>query len=151
MSPARRLLGGASLERGELARRIVHVGCAAFAFLLRWLDWRQAALLALAAFVFNWQVLPRLGGKGMWRGGDVARGYSIGILAYPLSVLALVLVFHDRLWMAAAGWGILAVGDGMASLVGQAADGPRLPWNERKSWVGFAAFVFFGAAAGTPL
>ena len=49
--------------------------------------------------------------------------------------------------MAAAGWGILAVGDGMASLVGQAAGGPRLPWNARKGWVGFAAFVVFGTAA----
>ena len=77
----------------------------------------------------------------MWRGADVARGYPVGILAYPLSVLALVLLFRDRLWMAAAGWGILAVGDGMASLVGQAAGGPRLPWNPRKGWAGFAAFV----------
>jgi uncharacterized protein (TIGR00297 family) len=136
-----------SLERGELARRLVHVGCVGFAFLLRWLDWRQAALLALAAFVFNWQVLPRIGGRTMWRGGDLDRGYSVGILAYPLSVLALVLLFRDRLWMAAMGWGILAVGDGMASLAGQVVGGPRLPWNERKSWTGFAAFVLFGAAA----
>jgi uncharacterized protein (TIGR00297 family) len=151
VSPASCPQGGASLERGELARRAVHVGCVAFAFLLRWLTWPQAALLALAAFVFNWQVLPRIGGKGMWRGGDLRRGYSIGILAYPLAVLALVLLFHDRLWMAAAGWGILAVGDGMASLVGQAAGGPRLPWNDRKSWAGFAAFCAFGTGAAALL
>ena len=136
-----------SLARGELARRVVHVGCVAFALLLRWLTWWQAALFALGAFLFNWQVLPRVGGKGMWRGTDVARGYPVGILAYPLAVLALVLLFRDRLWMAAAGWGILAVGDGMASLVGQAVGGPRLPWNARKGWVGFAAFVACGALA----
>ena len=136
-----------SLGRGELARRVVHVGCVAFALLLRWLTWWQAALLALAAFLFNWQVLPRVGGRTMWRGGDVARGYPLGILAYPLAVLGLVLVFREHLWMAAAGWGILAVGDGMASLVGQAAGGPRLPWNDRKSWLGFASFVVFGSAA----
>jgi uncharacterized protein (TIGR00297 family) len=136
-----------SLGRGELARRVVHVGCVAFALLLRWLTWWQAALLALSAFLFNWQVLPRVGGKGMWRGADVARGYPVGILAYPLAVLGLVLVFRERPWMAAAGWGILAVGDGMASLVGQAVGGPRLPWNERKGWIGFGAFVGFGAAA----
>jgi uncharacterized protein (TIGR00297 family) len=136
-----------SLSRGEVARRAVHVGCVAFALLLRWLTWPQAALLAVAAFAFNWQGLPRVGGRGLWRPGDVARGYPLGILAYPLAVLALVLLFRDRLWMAAAGWGILAVGDGMASLLGQAAGGPRLPWNARKGWVGFAAFVVFGAAA----
>ena len=136
-----------SLSRGELARRIVHVACVAFALLLRFLSWPQAALLALAAFVFNWQVLPRLFGRGMWRSSDVERGYPVGILAYPLAVLAFVLVFHDRLWMAAAGWGILAVGDGMAGLVGQLTGGPRLPWNRRKGWSGLVAFVVFGAAA----
>jgi uncharacterized protein (TIGR00297 family) len=136
-----------SLGRGELARRIVHVGCVGFALLLRWLTWPEAALLAVAAFLFNWKVLPRIGGRGMWRGADVSRGFPLGILAYPLSVLVLILLFHDRLWMAAVGWGILAVGDGMASLVGQAAGGPRLPWNARKGWAGFAAFVAFGAGA----
>ena len=140
-----------SLTRGELARRGVHVSCVAFALLLRFLTWPQAALLAISAFVFNWQVLPRLFGRGMWRSADVARGYPVGILAYPLAVLGLVLVFHDRLWMAAAGWGILAVGDGMAGLVGQATGGPRLPWNARKGWAGFAAFVLFGAAAAALL
>lgn len=136
-----------SLTRGELARRVVHVACGAFALLLRVLSWPQAALLAIAAFVFNWQVLPRLFGRGLWRAADVSRGYALGILAYPLAVLGLILVFHDRLWMAAAGWGILAVGDGMAGLVGQLASGPRLPWNPRKGWAGLAAFVAFGAPA----
>lgn len=136
-----------SLGRGEAARRAVHVGCVGFALLLRWLTWPQAALLALCAFAFNWLVLPRVGGRGMWRSSDVARGYPVGILAYPLAVLALVLLFRERPWMAAAGWGILAVGDGMASLLGQALGGPRLPWNERKGWVGFLSFVVFGAAA----
>jgi len=136
-----------SLSRGELARRIVHVSCVAFALLLRDLSWPQAALLALAAFVFNWQVLPRLFGRGMWRSADVERGYPVGILAYPLAVLALVLVFHGQLWMAAAGWGILAVGDGMAGLVGQLTGGRRLPWNPRKGWSGLVAFVGFGTAA----
>jgi uncharacterized protein (TIGR00297 family) len=134
-----------SLSRGELARRLVHIGSVAFALLLRWLNGWQSALLALGAFVFNWQLLPRVGGRGLWRSQDKARGYALGILAYPLAVLAMILLFHDRLALAAAGWGILAVGDGMASLVGQALRGPRLPWNERKSWSGFLAFTVFGA------
>ena len=136
-----------SVSRGELVRRAVHVGTGGFALLLPWLDWRQAALLAIFAFLFNWQLLPRLGGRGMWRVADVSRGYPVGILVYPLAVLAMILVFHDRLWLAAAGWGILAVGDGMASLVGQAFAGPRLAWNPRKGWLGFAAFVACGAVA----
>ena len=136
-----------SLAKGELARRAVHVGCGAFALLLRFLSWPQAALIALSAFVFNWLALPRLFGRGMWRDADVERGYPVGILAYPLAVLGLVLFFRERLWMAAAGWGILAVGDGMAGLVGQLAGGPRLSWNARKGWTGLLAFVVFGSAA----
>ncbi len=135
------------LSGGELLRRLVHIGCVAFALLLRWLDAPQAAALAVCAFVFNWQLLPRVGGRVMWRGPDLSRGYSVGILAYPLGVLLMVLVFHHRLWMAAAGWGLLAVGDGMASLVGQAVGGPRLPWNRRKGWAGLLAYLAFGTTA----
>src|SRR5260221_13375906 len=111
----------------------------------------QAAAMAVAGVVFNWQILPRIGGKALWRGADHAKGYPLGILLYPLSVLGLTLWFWSSLWMAAAIWGVLAVGDGMASVVGQAAGGPRLPWNDRKSWPGFVAFVGFGTLAAAVL
>ena len=107
--------------------------------------------MAGAAFLFNWQVLPRLGGRALWREAEHGAGYPIGILLYPLSVLALVLAFRDELWMVAAVWGLLAVGDGMATIVGQAVGGPRLPWNPRKGWAGFAAFVLFGGVAAALL
>ena len=131
------------LTARELKRKLLHIAVGGFAFLLRDLHWREAALLAIAAFGFNWQVLPRLGGRGMWREPEHGAGYPLGILLYPLSVLGLVLVFRDDLWMAAAIWGVLALGDGMASILGQALGGPRLPWNPRKGWVGFSAFVVF--------
>jgi uncharacterized protein (TIGR00297 family) len=105
----------------------------------------QAAAMAATAFVFNWQVLPRIGGKKQWREAEHSRGYPLGILLYPLSVLALVLVFRHELWKAAGVWGVLALGDGMASLVGQAVGGPRLPWNPRKGWAGSLAMVVSGA------
>lgn len=132
---------------GELKRKLVHMGVGGFAFLLRYLTWPQAALMALAAFLFNWQVLPRVGGKALWRGAEQERGYARGILFYPLSVLGMILFFHsdEGLWMVAAVWGVLAFGDGMASLLGQAVGGARLPWNRDKSWAGFVAFVVFGA------
>lgn len=140
-----------SLTRGELARKLVHVGCVGFAFLLRDLAAWQAAAMAAAAFLFNWQVLPRIGGKALWRRDDHEQGRPIGILLYPLAVLGLILWFWSSLWIAAALWGVLAVGDGMASLVGQAVGGPRLPWNGKKSWAGFAAFVLFGTMAAAAL
>jgi uncharacterized protein (TIGR00297 family) len=134
----------------EAQRKLVHVAVGGFAFLLRFLTWPQAAAMAALAFVFNWQLLPRIGGRALWRRDDAQRGYPVGILIYPLSVLALVLWFHDELWKAAAIWGLLAAGDGMASIVGQAIGGPRLPWNDAKGWAGTAAFFLCGgfAAAG---
>ncbi len=140
-----------ALGTGEIERKAVHVGVGAFALLLRFLDWRGAALCALAAFLFNWQVLPRIGGRALWREADHGAGYPIGILLYPLSILVLVLAFPRDLWMVAAVWGIVAVGDGMASIVGQAVGGPRLPWNPRKGWAGTAAFVVLGGAAAALL
>ena len=53
--------------------------------------------------------------------------------------------------MAAAIWGILAFGDGMASLVGSALSGPRLPWNPRKGVIGSLAFVAFGTLGAAVL
>ncbi len=146
-TPQRPARGGgplAALASGEWKRKLVHIGVGGFALALRFLSPSQAALLAISAFVFNWQVLPRIGGKAMWREGELASGHARGILIYPLSVLGLILVFHDRLWMAAAIWGLLALGDGMATIVGQALRGPRLPWNPSKGWLGLIAFVLFG-------
>jgi uncharacterized protein (TIGR00297 family) len=141
----------ARLGRGELLRKSVHIAVGSFALLLRDLTWPQAALMAVAACVFNWQVLPRLGGRKLWRDAEHGAGYPLGILLYPLSVLALILVLRHDLWMAAAIWGVLAWGDGMASLVGMGAGGPRLPWNPRKGWAGLVAFVLFGTVASALL
>ena len=107
----------------ELARQWVHVGSVLFALLLRVLNGWQSALLALTAFVFNLLLLPRLGGRRLYRPEDEARGFPLGILFYPLSVLALTLVFPSRLDIAAAAWAILACGDGAATLIGR--------WNAR--------------------
>ncbi|HUG54184.1 MAG TPA: DUF92 domain-containing protein [Vicinamibacteria bacterium] len=139
------------LSSGELKRKLVHVGAGGFALLLRDLTWPEAAAMALGAFLFNWLVLPRLGGRALWRERDHGSGYPIGILLYPLAVLGLVLALREQRWLVAAVWGLLAVGDGMASIVGQAVGGPRLPWNPKKGWAGFAAFVACGGTAAALL
>jgi uncharacterized protein (TIGR00297 family) len=63
---------------------------------------------------------------------------------YPVTVLLLILVFWRRLEVAAAAWGILAFGDGMASVVGMGLGERKLPWNPRKSWAGTLSYVAFG-------
>jgi uncharacterized protein (TIGR00297 family) len=140
-----------ALPSAEVARKLVHVAAGGLAFLVRFLGPLGSAAMAVAAVVFNVLVLPRVGGRRMWRERETARGASPGMVFYPVVVLLLIVVFHRRLEVAAAVWGILAFGDGMATLVGLAVGGPRLPWNPQKSWAGSAAYAVFGAAAAAVL
>jgi dolichol kinase len=135
----------------ERARQWVHAGSGAFALALRFLTWWQAALLAAIALVFNALVLPHVGGRRLYRPVDQARGFPLGILLYPLAVLMLILMFPSRLDIAAAAWAILALGDGAATLVGQAVRSSPLPWNRDKSVAGTAAFIGLGAIGGVAL
>jgi uncharacterized protein (TIGR00297 family) len=122
-----------------------------FAFLLRVLTWWQAGILAVVALLFNLFVLPRIGGRTLYRPADLARGVPLGILIYPIVVLLLILTFPHRLDLAAAAWGILAAGDGVATLAGQQIRSRRLPWNSEKTVAGTAAFILAGALAGVVL
>lgn len=114
---------------------------ALFALLLRWLSYPQALACALAAIVFNALVLPRLpGGKQyLYREEERARGFSRGILAYPIAVFTLIFLFPVP--VAAAMWGVLSFGDGLATLVGSRPGGRSLPWNAKKTREGMLGFV----------
>lgn len=140
-----------ALTGGELARKMVHMGVGLIAFSLFYLGSFWSAVLAAGALAFNLFLLPRIGGRRLWREAEVASGSSIGIILYPLCVLLLILIFWNRLEVAAASWGILAFGDGMASVAGMALGRRKLPWNPRKSWVGTLAYVVFGTAAAAIL
>ena len=139
------------MSYSETRRQIVHMAMGLFALLLRVLSWPQAAACALAAFLFNLVVLPRLGGPSLYRPADRARGFPLGILVYPLSVLLLILLFPRRPDIVAAAWAMLAFGDGAATLTGRRLKGPRLPWNAEKTLAGTAAFVLAGGVAGVLL
>ena len=135
----------------EVGRQTVHMAMGGFALLLRVLTVWQAAACAVAALAFNLYVLPHVGGLTLYRANDRARGYPIGIVLYPLAVLALILVFPKRPDIVAASWAILAFGDSAATIAGRAMGGPTLPWNRDKTGAGTAAFVLAGGAAGVAL
>ena len=104
------------------------------ALTLRWLDWRAAAAVALAALLFNIFAMPRIG-RGLYR--DPAKSRDTGIVSYAAMVLVLILLFRDRyLPIAAAVWAMMAFGDPAAAVLGQRIGGPRLPWNAEKTWSG---------------
>lgn len=128
-------------ETHEALRKALHIAFGLFALTLRFLPWTIAAAVAGVAVLGNWLLLHRLVGKRVSRH---ERGYDSGIVLYPLAVLVLIVVFRDRPAIAAASWAIMAFGDGFATLAGKNIRGPRLPWNEEKSWSGFLGFLAFG-------
>jgi uncharacterized protein (TIGR00297 family) len=131
---------------GEMLRKLVHVAVGGFALTLRWLTPIQAATVALVALAFNLFLLHRLTRGRLLRADERAGGHSWGTALYPGAVLGLILVFHQRLELAAAVWGMLAFGDGMATIIGRWVGGPRLPWNPKKTWSGFIGFFLYATA-----
>ena len=140
-----------ALSRSELLRKVTHMSMGLFAFAVGWLGPLWSALLALTALLFNFFLFPRIGGRKLYRDHEHAAGSSLGIVLYPLAVLILILVFFRKLEVAAATWGILAFGDGMASVAGMTLGRTKLPWNPRKSWAGTIAYAFFGTFAAAAL
>lgn len=69
-----------------------------------------------------------------------------GIILYPISVLALILLYGRSMYVVAAVWAVMALGDGMASVAGEALGGPALPYNHEKTWWGSLAFIAAGTA-----
>jgi uncharacterized protein (TIGR00297 family) len=133
----------------EFNRQLVHVATVLAAPLLRILTWQQAAALALAATIVNLTLLGRLL-------PSIVRPHELrtdrpGIVLFPLAILVLILLLPHRLDIVAIVWGVLAVGDGCATLAGTMAAGASLPWNRRKTWTGLAAFVAGGGAAAVAL
>lgn len=148
-------------------RKIVHMAMLIFAFLLPFLTWVQAAECAMLALLFNVLILPRLdvdlskrpgagvnvrpapgalmGGGSTLPAVETRGSVWTGIVLYPISVLVLIVLYRHSLHVAAAAWAIMALGDGMASVAGEALHGPGLPWNRKKTWAGFLGFVGAGA------
>lgn len=140
------------ISREEVARKLVHMAVGGIAFAVRPLGFWGSVACAVTAIFHNLVVFPLYGGKRLWRAGEATRGFALGIVLYPVTVLLLLLLFPRRLEVAAAVWGILAFGDGMAAIVGQTLGRSNpLPWNPQKSWAGTLAYFVFGGAGAFAL
>ena len=137
----------APLDRLEIQRKVLHIAMGGFAFLLAWLTWWQALVLAVVALLHNIYLLPLYARGQVFRGEARTKGRDLGVVLYPASIAILILVLHAHLEIVAAAWGLLAFGDGFATIAGKGIGGPRLPWNPEKTWSGFAAFLFMGFTA----
>lgn len=133
------------LPSGEGLRQAGHVGAGLGALLIRPLGPGPVLALVLVALPFNAFVLPRWFGGRLRRPGE--RGAFWGPTWYALSVALLLVVFWRKPDLAAAGWLLLAVGDGAATIVGRRWGKHKLPWNPEKSWAGSLAYCLAGTVA----
>jgi uncharacterized protein (TIGR00297 family) len=69
------------------------------------------------------------------------------MLFYPFSVFLLVLLFWrfgGAPHVAAAAWSLMALGDGLSTLLGRSLGRHSLPWNSQKTYLGFFSFLLAG-------
>jgi len=98
--------------------------------------------------IFPFALLPLPSQQVPGSAGEEAGAHIwTGIILYPISVLVLILIYRHSLHVVGAAWAIMALGDGMASVAGEALRGPTLPYNPEKTWPGFGAFVLAGTVA----
>ncbi len=142
-----------------MPRRILLLSLLGLALLLPFVTWPQAALGALFALLFIRHLLSQLDFDLRKHSASPASTASLerdrspwtGIILYPISVLALILIFRHHLDVAAAAWALMAIGDGAAAVAGQALKSPALPWNPAKTLAGFTAFILAGTAGALVL
>lgn len=141
-----RVMEGLPTWARELVRKTLHIGVLVLALPLRWLGWWYGAAFAAAAFAWNSLGMPRYF-RFTFREDELRAGYSVGMLSYPIVVLVLTFVFP--LPIAASQWAALSIGDGFATLFGQAWGTKKLPWNKEKSYAGTLAFICFATLGST--
>lgn len=125
----------------EIIRKIIHILMGFFLLLLKYLKWYEASFCALFAFLFNFLILPKILPSIFREKKDY------GILIYPLSVLALTITYPDNDFIVAASWGLMAFGDGFATIIGKIFPINKLPYNEEKSIGGLLSFIISGILA----
>ena len=131
----------------ELRRRFWHMAPGLLAFVLHAVPHRDPISHTMRSLIIGCCVV--IAGKILHGFQKIQRqGEGAGLAAvcgYSLSVLVTLLAFPGDIELGLSVLAILAFGDGSATLVGLMFRGPRLPWNNAKSWSGFTAFIAVGS------
>ena len=123
-------------EQKELSRKIVHIGTGPVVPLAWWLQlpaWvavpSALAITVITAINHRWRLLPAV--------EDIDR-HSYGTVAYGVAIsLLLILFWPEQAIAACAGVLVMALGDGLAGLVGRGVQSPTWSvWQQRKSVAG---------------
>lgn len=133
----------------ELRRKSVHIGMGLWMFYPLVLTRIPALLvvaimLFLALFVFRLHAW-RASFVAMAREEDYVYGYLIGPLIY-ICAIGVCVIFYP-LFISAASIGVMAFGDGFATIVGKRWGRTRNPVDDNKTVEGSVAFFIFAFAA----
>lgn len=134
-----------TLEEIEDRRQLEHVVPLFIAFLLPYVTYRGILVLGGLGLVYSLYVSPRW--IRVTTRPEERNRISIAKLSYALASLSVLLCFHDRIYIGAGAFAVLAVGDALSNLVGRKIGGLRFPYNRRKTVAGFVAFIFGGTLA----
>lgn len=141
----------AKIGVAEFRRRLIHMTPALLPFLLWYIPHRDpwgpllinAALALTIVLVANCVLRFRTIARSAQEQG---LGAAVG---YAVPLLLLILLLPDRGELVVMTLGIIAMGDGSATLGGLWFGGQRLPWNPRKSISGLICFMVAGTFFAT--
>lgn len=125
----------------EEKRQLVHIFLFFGAFLLKYLERWQAMVLVLFLLIISLFFLPKTKFRHHFYRSNENK-YSKGAVLYFFVLLVILAIFP--LPIAGAAWVILALGDGLATLIGKNFKCRELPWNSHKTYIGSASFLVFG-------
>lgn len=142
--------------RQEASRKAVHVVLGTVMVLFGVLFGRDALIALLSVALLGLLAVATLLMKG-WRLPLLSRVFDEferdvdlpgkGAMYFVVGSL-LVASFSQRFEYALAVIAVLALGDGLATIIGKFFGRARVAWNKAKSWEGTAAFAVVGALAG---
>jgi dolichol kinase len=137
----------------ELRRRAHHMLPGLLPFLL-WIiphphPWIVAAIVAAA--IVAGAILTFVQFDCIQRKQEVKKDCVVAVLGYAACVLAALFLFAPRLEVAFLVLGVLAFGDGSATLGGMMFGRWQLPWNPGKTVAGTACFLLVGVPMATIL
>lgn len=127
----------------EIRRRMVHIAPGFLPFLL----WPIPHEDPLSGTLRNIMIAIAIGVSAWaWRkrSSYVRRGeqtLTSSVFGYAAVVLGMLILIPSAPELGLAVMGIIAFGDGSATLAGLVIGGRRLPWNHAKSWAGLVAFL----------
>jgi len=136
------------LSRAEWRRRIWHASPGLLPFVLWFVPHRDPISPTLRLVMVA--LIAVLGGHIYWRYRQIERPGDAerlsAVLGYALSVLVMLLLFPADAELGLTVLAVLAFGDGSATWGGLTFGGPRLPWNQNKTWSGLCTFLVVGTA-----